>query len=201
MTGMKLTALVKDRRVEPRSAAVLRLALIVVDGCAQLCRVTNISSQGLQATVFQHVAMGSKVRLYVGDQLPVAGVIIWSSERSIGIKLNQELPGLAQTRLECDPLATLSRRRVPRVCVSARASLTTGDRKFGIALLDISPTGAMVESQQPLPGLCPIQLQVPDLGQIDAQIRWIDGTRAGVLFNKPLRLDLLSRWLDRTPER
>ena len=69
-------------------------------------------------------------------------------------------------------------------------------RRRRVDVLDISPAGALVFADQQLPGLGPVELHVAGLPRIRGQIRWVQDSRAGLLFNEPIQLQLLSAWLE-----
>lgn len=186
-----------ERRSEIRETSILRLALIDCAGSTQLCRITNISLHGLQATVFGSVTAGSNVCIRVPDDITLEGTIVWQRDRSVGVKFGEPLEHLALLRFSGDPKARARRRRLPRLKVSAPASLRSGARSYAAELVDISPSGAMLRMADPLPSLGPIVLDAFGLPSIAGQIRWLDELRAGILFNAPMPLDILTHWLHR----
>lgn len=186
-----------ERRSEFRERSILRLALIDSGHSTQLCRITNISLHGLQATVFGSVTAGSNVSIRVPDEITLDGKIMWVRDRSIGIKLDTPLEHSALMRLSGDANANGRRRRLPRLQASAPACLRSGGHTYAVELVDISPSGAMVRTINRLPGLGPIMLDALGLPRIAGQIRWLSESRAGILFNAQLRLDVLTDWLRR----
>ena len=86
---------------------------------------------------------------------------------------------------------------MPRLQVSAPACLRSGGRTYAVELVDVSPSGAMVRTTHPLPGLGPIVLDALGLPRIAGQIRWLGEFRAGILFNEPMPLQTLTDWLHR----
>lgn len=188
---------VGERRSEFRERSILRLAIIDCGRSTQLCRITNISLHGLQATVFGSVTVGSDVSVRVPDEIALDGKIMWVRDRSIGIKLDTPLDHSALLRLSGDANAHGKRRRLPRVQASAPACLRSGGHTYAVELVDISPSGAMVRTAARLPGLGPIVLDALGLPRIAGQIRWLGESRAGILFNTQVPLDALTEWLRR----
>jgi PilZ domain len=184
-----------DRRAEIRQTSILRLALIDAGGVTQLCRITNVSIQGMQATVFGSVNAGDRVRIRVPDEVTLEGTIVWTKGNSVGIKIDQPLPYSSLLRFGGDRAAEHRRRRLPRIQAAAPALLRSGARAYAAELLDISPAGAMVQTPDALPGLGPIILDVPGLPRIPGQVRWVSNGRAGLLFNQAVELRTLTDWL------
>jgi hypothetical protein len=134
--------------------------------------------------------------LQVSDGIYLRGIVLWARSNRIGIKLDHPLTDTSILRLADEQTPLRTRRRSPRLGIGASAWLGTGMRRYPIRLLDISPAGAMIGAKMGVPGLGSIQLEVPGLPRIGAQIRWVDDSRAGLMFNRPLRLDVLAAWLD-----
>jgi hypothetical protein len=185
----------RDRRSQARQTSVLRLALFDTGGFTQLCRITNVSLQGVQATVFGSVTSGAHVRIRVPDDICLEGTIVWAKQNCVGIKLDEPLPYSSLLRFSGDGLTHGRRRRLPRIQIAAPASLATGLRTFPVELTDISPAGAMVRAHDPLPARGPITLNVLGLPKIAAQIRWVAEGRAGLLFNHAIELRTLTDWM------
>jgi hypothetical protein len=185
----------RDRRAQARQTSVLRLALFDAGGFTQLCRITNVSLHGLQATVFGSASTRSKVRIRVPDEISLEGTIVWARQNCVGIKLDNPLAYSSLLRFSGDGSAQGRRRRLPRVQIAAPASLTSGGLTYAVELTDISPGGAMVRTGDPLPARGPITLNVPGLPRIAAQIRWATDGRAGLLFNQAVELRTLTDWI------
>jgi hypothetical protein len=186
-----------DRRTDQRCTAILRLALMSSGDEVQLCRITNASRYGLQATAFRPFPVGSSVTLRVPDSTTLFGSIVWQRARSVGIQLDEPLPNPLLLRFDDKQSGAKARRRLPRIPVEMFATLDSGAKKCRVAVLDVSPRGAMVSGAQELPGPGPVQLEAPGLPKIGAQVRWRHGSRAGLLFNAPITLDFFTAWFER----
>jgi hypothetical protein len=184
-----------ERRSSARHTSILRLALIDASGFTQLCRITNVSVQGLQATVFGSVSAGSTVQIRIPDEIALEGTIVWAKENCVGIKLDQPLPHSSILRLGGNGSGQGRRRRLPRIQIAAAASLSTGLYSYPVELIDISPGGAMVRTRDRLPGRGPITLNVLGLPKIAGQVRWATDERVGLLFNEAIALRTLTDWL------
>nr|NUR38236.1 PilZ domain-containing protein [Sphingomonas sp.] len=185
----------RERRTEVRQTSILRLALLDAEGATQLCRVTNVSTHGLQATVFGAVRVGGFVTIRVPDEIALTGSIVWVKGRSVGIKLAEPLPQSALLRFGRDDHSSSKRRRLPRVRIAASGRLRSGGRSYPVEMLDISPAGAMVRTASEIPALGPVVLDMPGLPKTAGQIRWVEGSRAGLLFAEAVPLQTLTDWI------
>ena len=183
-----------ERRAERRQLAVLRAALIEIDGQTHFCRIVNVSSQGAELRLYRMAPTGSRIKIRFASELCVAGKIIWSRGTSTGIKLDERLDMIALGRLgKNDPR---HRRRMPRALMNSYGRLRVGSGSHAASLYDISPAGARVKLSKPANGLGPAVLLLPDLAPIAARICWIDGLHVGLMFNTALEMQSLELWID-----
>lgn len=90
---------------------------------------------------------------------------------------------MSATALEA-PL-TLDRRRAPRERLLQRARILVDERPFDCILLDLTPTGARVETTQPLNLPDRFILCFGDGRQYVCERRWRSGQRMGLMFLRP----------------
>ena len=57
------------------------------------------------------------------------------------------------------------------------------DTSVAVALSDISYDGCCLIAEEAFVPGEPLLVEVTDLGQVEAEVRWVDGTRSGVLFS------------------
>ena len=160
----------------------------------QFCRVVNVSVRGLEVRLFSPAVRGTRVRLQLPDTMRVAGTVVWAHDNSAGIHLDTPLDvGTSKFGAAFDPKR---RRRLPRASVAACARLRIGALHYPANLQDISPAGALVHVQKPVSASGPVLLTLPDFPPIPSQVRWVDGTRLGLLFNTYLEMQTLAAWIN-----
>jgi hypothetical protein len=169
------------------------MAALESSGNTQLCRITNVSSQGLQARVFVPINKGERVCIRVPDEFTADGEVVWIDGNVIGIQLTNALPASALLRFAGGELG--HRRRLPRIQSSCEVQLSSHPKIYHCTLVNISPAGAMVVPRNDLPPPGPVEISVPDLPKLKGQVRWIDENRVGILFNNLLPLGQLANWL------
>jgi len=183
------------RRSEHRSTSVLRMAVLQSGGNTQLCRVTNVSSQGIQARVFAPIATGDRVSIRLPDEFTADAKVVWIDGNLVGLHLTQPLPASALLRFSGGELGR--RRRLPRIESECDVRLRSHSKLYRCALVNISPAGAMVVPRGDVPPTGPVEIVIPDLPKLSGQVRWVEGGRVGILFNNLLELGQLTKWLAR----
>jgi hypothetical protein len=190
----------QDRRQGRRQLAVLRAALIDIEGLTHFCRIVNVSEGGLELRLYRPAPVGTGVHIRFASEHCMTGKVVWSRGNSAGVSLDYELDTAQFTR--GSPLDPRHRRRMPRATVEASGTLAVGSIGYHANLLDISPAGARVKTVRPLKALGPASLRLPNLGTIPARICWLEETDAGLNFNEPLEMRALECWLEsgRSPQ-
>lgn len=81
-------------------------------------------------------------------------------------------------------------RRVERTKVSAIAQLRPAARySVEVRIRDVSQCGFMAECREPIAIGSTVALDVPGIGEVQAQVRWQIGGRIGGMFLDPISLD------------
>jgi hypothetical protein len=78
--------------------------------------------------------------------------------------------------------------RLPRYSLIRNASLQWNGMTFAIRIRNISIGGALLESSRELPEGAQVQLDLPGAGNLGAEVRWHEGGRIGIKFDKPFNL-------------
>jgi len=182
-----------DRRSERRQVAVLRAALIDIDGQTHFCRIVNVSSHGAELRLYRAAPIGARIKIRFASEVCVAGTIVWSRGTATGIKLDQQLELPAHNRPDKNDL--VYRRRMPRAAVNSPGRLRVGSSSYTADLYDISPAGARVKLSRPVSAPGPASLLLPELDPIAARICWTDGLHVGLMFNMALEMQRLESWI------
>lgn len=190
-------SLASDRRAAERHIVVLQLAILTCERQKQLCFVLNLSRGGMKIRIFGDQPASSRLSVTLRGDQTYEGEVSWRNGDLLGIAFEHEL--------SIEELAgTLSgngaRARGARVPISIVASVRSGAKAFRAQLLNISPSGAAIDlglSHVPERNLV---LTLPGLPSIPAQVRWNEGSVAGVSFNSPLLLMQLHSLLQLSSE-
>jgi hypothetical protein len=148
----------------------------------------------VQIKAYGKLKVGTAVTIIVAEEVPIEGLIAWVDDRLAGISFRYKLP--LSTLLRVKQEAREGRRRTsPRVNTEAVATLRTCGRAYCAKLIDISTTGAKLQTRERLPSSGSAVLNLPNLPPLSAFIRWSDDQGLGLSFPSPLPLDVISQWL------
>lgn len=184
-----------ERRERFRHTLVLRVGTIEDDARTSFCVLKNISPAGVQIKVFGIVRRRSKVRLRVGDEEPLAGVVMWICDDLVGIRFEQTLAPERLLRV-AQKLVPYRRRASPRVRTSARAVIRANGQAYSAELRDISTSGARLRTSKPAKLGSTVVLTLPDLPAIRAFVRWATDVEVGLAFETWLPVEIIAHWLD-----
>jgi hypothetical protein len=84
-------------------------------------------------------------------------------------------------------------RRASRMSVKASAAYREGGDRGKVDVVDLSPTGAKIESHLTLYPDTHIWLKLPSLEAWEARIAWVDRHQAGCEFVRPLHPAVFDR--------
>lgn len=193
-TMRSLTAGRSDRRTAPRQTTVLRVALIDDGDNAAFCLLKNVSYCGVQIKTYARLCVGKAIRLFVGEESPIRGRVVWVDATLGGIQFDEELSPARLLRVEQDARAGKNRSS-PRIYTKSAARLRTSGRSFPVQLRDISTSGARIRAANVIAAGRSAVLELPGLPALPSFVRWQAAADLGLSFASPLSLQSLSDWL------
>ncbi|QAY76616.1 PilZ domain-containing protein [Sphingosinicella sp. BN140058] len=181
-------------RREGRVATVMLVARLVNDRRDQLCRVRNISANGLKVNTAFPLAVGEEIRIELRNGQAVEGKIVWSSPPFAGMHFHRtyDVETLLSS-MPADDSAHVS--RLPRVQINHPVLVHAGPKMLGASIIDMSQGGAKLRLRAALDRGQQVSLSVSGLSAIKATVRWTQDEEAGVAFHETIPFDTLSRWL------
>lgn len=185
-----------ERREGVRQTMVLRVGTIEDDERTSFCLLKNISRTGVQVKVFGHLRCESKVRLRVGDEEPLSGVVKWVRDDVVGVRFEQMLAVEGLLRV-AQKLVPNRRRSSPRVSTSACAVLRTNGQAYSAELRDISACGARLCTPKAAKLGSTVMLTLPDLPPIRTFVRWATSDEVGLAFETWLPVEIIAQWVDK----
>ena len=181
-----------ERRRGARLVPVLQLASLEVGGRLQLGLVLDISVSGLSLRLTLSATPGQPITVCLREFV-IEGTIAWLDGSKAGVEFHDELqPEVLDGLLS----AFEPRMRAPRLSTDLNVKVRLGSAVYQASLQNISPSGAMFEIELPLAHNEQVVVTLPQVGPVAGQIRWNDGARIGVLFNRALSLKDLGGVLD-----
>lgn len=180
-----------------QSRAVLLMARMVTDSADDFCIVSNISPEGACIESTLPLTAPDTITLDFGNLLKVSGKVRWTAGQRAGIAFDHAVDLAPLCSRGTDPSALPDTRRGhPRVRRCADLHIQHEGATRAGELHDISPSGFGVELDSV--ALTPgdrILVELPQIGQRMASVRWTADQRAGAAFDRPLPLWVLDRWL------
>jgi hypothetical protein len=182
---------VTEQRDDQREPSLLRISCLLLDDRRELCLVRNISAGGALVRTYSPVAVGRRVALELKAGESVAGVVRWCEGNMIGIMFLHQLDVVDLLANSLD----WPRPRQPRVEVQLLARLEVdGGMRIG-QLLDISQGGLKLRSSSRFARNQLVQVRTRDLPVLEGRVRWSQNDVHGLVFNEPLPLQMLVRWV------
>lgn len=181
-------------RREGRVATVMLVARLVSGQRDQLCRIRNISANGLKVHTAFPLLVGEEARIELRSGRSVEGRIVWSTPPFAGMHFLhtydvEEL--LSSTPLDGNDHVA----RLPRVQVNHPVLVHAGNRMLGASIVDLSQGGAKLRLRANVSRGEQVSLSIGGLASIKATVRWARAEEAGVAFHETIPFDTLSRWL------
>ena len=187
-----------DRRVDERMIAMLRVAKLTdATGKEQLIRVRNVSAGGLMAEAGHPVRVGEPVSIELSSQ-NIASTVVWTREGTAGFKFEQniDLGELLAGRKQRHGF----RPRPPRLEVNCKANVKLESSYYTVDVHDISLGGMKVE---PIGEYClgkKVVVVVESLRPVRGEVRWFADSKAGIVFDQPLKFEELAEWIGKRLE-
>ena len=192
LSELSLEKGLSDRRRGARLVPVLQLASLEVDGRVQLGLVLDISVSGLSLRLTLSATPGQPITVCLREFV-IEGTIAWLNGGKAGVRFYDELqPEVLASLLS----AFEPRMRAPRLSTDVIVKVRCGSAVYQASLQNISPSGAMLAIELPLASKEQVVVTLPQVGSLAGQVRWNDGARIGILFNRALSLKDLGGVLD-----
>jgi hypothetical protein len=187
-----------DRRVDERLIAMLRVAKLTdAQGHEQLIRVRNVSAGGLMAEAGHPVRVGEPVSIELSSQT-IASTVVWTREGTAGFKFDQNID-LGELLAGRKPRHGF-RPRPPRLEVNCKANVKLENSYYTVDVHDISLGGMKVE---PIGEYClgkKVVVVVESLRPVRGEVRWFADSKAGIVFDQPLKFEELAEWIGKRLE-
>ena len=188
----------RERRSQERYTMILRVGILEHQGKNSFCLVKNISATGVQIKLYTSAAIDHEARVWVADEEPISGRIVWIRDGVAGIRFEARIDPQALLRLQ-QKLSAVRRRSMPRIAASGYTAVRMGGRNIASVLRDISSMGAKISTSRPLEAGGLALVRFPGLPEIRAYVRWVDDCDSGLVFETPIPMQIIAEWLDQRP--
>lgn len=194
-----------DNRRAVRKRAVLLVCRLVAPKSDDLCLINDISEFGARVETAQSLRVDDPVTFEFGNRRSFSGTVRWVRDRNVGVEfeapaeLAPVLVGNGQLAAGTrDPAnAPDTRRQFPRIRRCALVRIYLQGREYQAELRDLSPGGAGVDLQdgKRMQAGDWVQCEIEGVAERTGTVRWVDGERLGLSFDRPLTLRALDDWL------
>ena len=183
-----------QQRRDSRVATVMLVARLIGSRGDQLCRIRNISSNGLKVNTAFPLLVGEEIRIELRNGHSVHGLVAWSTPPFAGMRFHrtEDVEELLSPIPEGDEAKVA---RLPRVQVNQPVLVHFGNKMLGASIVDLSQGGAKLRLRAPLGQGDQVSLSVAGLGSLKATVRWTGDEEAGIAFHETIPFDALSHWL------
>jgi hypothetical protein len=200
------TRRVGNQRGEARRSAYDREATVSLRGESHAAKVINRSDSGAMIESPVRPMIGEPLELDLGNGEPEPCVARWLRDGRIGVEfgshdllVGQSLRdefvfgmGKAPPPPQAEEAAVSETEREPRKAVIRTAKLRSGNQVLQVRLCNISPRGAMLESERHLSPGSEVRLEMGGGMLVTAKVRWNNGKKAGLRFDDALDPNTLS---------
>jgi len=180
-----------DRRGGERYLSLLRVGALLIDGRRELCLVRNVSAGGMLIRPYSAVEAGTAVSVELKHGETVSGVAKWIETGLVGIAFDEPIDIVALlTSPEQGPQP-----RMPRIELNCTAWVREDADIHRTRAINISQGGMCVEGDSRLSGDADVIVSLAGLGPIPGLVKWQEGDRYGIGFNRVLAVGELMAFL------
>ena len=180
-----------DRRKGERYLSLLRVGAMLIDGRRELCLVRNVSAGGMLIRPYSPIEAGTAVTIELKHGETVSGVTKWIEEGLVGIAFDAPIDVVALlTASEDGPQP-----RMPRIELSCTAWVREDADIYRTRTVNISQGGMCVEGDSRLNLDADVIVSLAGLGPIAGLVKWQEGDRYGIGFNRVLAVNELMGFL------
>ncbi len=180
-----------DRRHGERYLSLLRVGALIIDGRRELCLVRNVSAGGMLIRPYSPVGAGTAVSVELKHGEMVKGIAKWIEDGLVGIAFDEpiDVVALLATSEDCP------QPRMPRIELGCTAWVREDADIYRTKTLNISQGGMCVEGDPRLRVGKGVIISLAGLGPIPGMVKWRDGERYGIGFNRVLAVSELMSFL------
>jgi len=184
-----------DRRSggDTRLVTTLLVGRLVTPRGDVVCRVRNISESGARIECAIALSRGDRVQIELRGAELLDAEIAWSQGGACGLRFLSKVP--AELILKPSPKRQGWHNRLPRLETECAVLVTCDGRRLAATLRDINQRGLRIDGLSRTLTQGTLSVHIPQLGTVNAAIRWQREDAAGLQFLTPLRFETLSAWL------
>jgi len=180
-----------DRRNGERYLSLLRVGAMLIDGRRELCLVRNVSAGGMLIRPYSPISAGAAVTIELKHGEIVSGIARWIEDGMVGIAFDQPIDVVALLTSSEDG----QQPRMPRIELSCTAWVREDADIYRTRTINISQGGMCVEGDPRLRVDVDVIVSLAGLGPLAGLVKWKEGDRYGIGFNRVLAVNELMSFL------
>lgn len=186
-------ALMKPResRFDAEGAAVFFPVLIETAEFTGYCLVSDLSAEGMKAKVYATFSRQQPVCVHLTSHETLQGTLVWSESNQVGVQFDKRIDVAKVLSSLREMNRGSGRDRAARLPVKCLAEISVGELYQFAEVRDVSQRGAKVFSSLAQPGQT-VAVQLDELEERNATVRWSRSGWAGLTFAKPLSFQELA---------
>ncbi|MGQ0589072.1 MAG: PilZ domain-containing protein [Sphingosinicella sp.] len=174
-----------ERRTDPRVFTILRVARASVENDTGLCRVQNISDDGMMVITGLVVVEGDPIAVSLSETVCISGQVSWTDGARVGIQFNEAIDCAELLQLLAAERSS-GDQRPSRLPTDAVGVATTGSGLQAIRVVDISQVGMKIRHNGGLTLGHPVTIVLENGLQRRGIVRWTDDDLAGLRLLEPI---------------
>jgi hypothetical protein len=180
-----------ERRNGERYLSLLRVGALLIDGRQELCLVRNVSGGGMLIRPYSPVELDTAVTIELKHGEPVSGVVKWIDDGLVGIAFDAPIDVVALLASSADG----PQPRMPRIELGCTAWVRQDADVHRTRSVNISQGGMCVEGNAQLGVDSDAIVSLAGLEPIQGRVKWQEGERYGIGFNRILAVNELMLFL------
>lgn len=183
----------RECRFDTQGAAVFFPVLIETEEFTGYCLVSDLSAEGMKAKVYAKFSRQQPISIHFTSHERIQGTLVWFDHHHVGIQFDQRIDVAIVLSSLREMNRGSGRNRAARLPVNCLAEITVGERFQFVEVRDVSQRGAKVLTNLAKPGQT-IAVQLDELDERSATVRWSRSGWAGLTFSKPLSFQELAEF-------
>lgn len=185
--AMPMPAIDLDERAAPRFTLLIRTAKLIVEDCQFLCLLRDVSATGASIRMFHPPVIGARyeIEFEFGERVPAD--LVWQENQMAGFAFHTPIVVENLILGECD-----FPRRDLRFAVDLPVQLHSRNGVWEAELLNLSRQGGRIECRTPLALDQPVRIVGEAIPELEARVRWRNGTTYGLVFDTTFSLSELA---------
>ncbi|WP_167071017.1 PilZ domain-containing protein [Sphingomonas vulcanisoli] len=182
-----------ERRRSVRQASLLEVAKMTIGGHSELCRLRDVSADGLCAELYCPVTQDERVIIELRTGHIIEGRIAWVSGGDMGVAFASAMP-ITEMLSHCSFDGRVTTVRAPRLDVDIAATLQVRHFAQPAQVVNLSQSGCKLLLDDYFDADTPCVLQIEHLGALEGEIKWWRDREGGLMFDEAIPYARFVEW-------